>query len=272
MKQACKYNIIRFQPYAETQEFANIGIVLYAPTTQTFVFKLLPLRQYGRITHFFDTLDKRIFQDAIRLIHEELTRIQKMLPTLSNPNALYNGLVQPREDIVYYSKHYTRFTENPNATVAECFEYYVQRSFTQKKGHEKRMQERITQLLKTHNLEQHFKQRKIGNKHYEVQLPFVTNTEKPAIIKPIHFRHTDSKKLINHGIHWLGTMEQLFRHRLATPEKTLFTYKAPEATKGLLVDAFEDIKIQIEDKGIQLLPINQQDDTIAFVRQQVIEQ
>ncbi len=269
MKQPCKYNIIRFQPYAETQEFANIGIVLYAPTTKTFVFKLLPPRQHGRITRFFDTLDKRIFQDAVTLIHEELTRIQTMLPTFTRPDALYNGLVQPREDIVYYSEHYTRFTKNPVATMAERFEYYVQHRFTQQKGHEKRMQERITQLLQTHNLAQHFKQQKIGNKHYEVHFPFVTNKkikEKIAIIKPIHFRHTDSKKLMNHGIHWIGTMNQLFRYQLATPERTLFSYKAPDTTEGLLFDAFEDIKTQIEDRGIQLLSIDHQDETLAFVR------
>lgn len=269
MKQACKYNIIRFQPYAETQEFANIGIVLYVPLTNTLVFKLLPARQYGRITHFFDTLDKRVFQDAVMLIREELTRIQKMLVTFPQPNALYNNLVEAREDIVNYSEHYTRFTEDPVATVTERFEYYVQRRFTQQKGHEKQMQERISQLLQTHHLAHHFKQRKLGNKHYEVYLPFVTHQEKeaiPAIIKPIHFRHTDSRKLMNHGIQWIGTMNQLFRHQLATPERTLFTYKAPDTTKGLLYDAFEDIKTQIKDQGIQMLPIDQQAKTIAFAQ------
>jgi hypothetical protein len=234
------------------------------------VFKLLPRRQHGRITHFFDQLDKRIFQDAVELIDDELTRIQKMLPTFSHPDALYNGLVQPREDIVYYSEHYTRFTEDPLATVRDRFEYYVQRRFTQNKGHEKGMQARISELLKTHELAQHFKQRKLGNQHYEVHLPFVTRTEKPVIIKPIHFRHTDSNKLMNHGIQWIGTMNQLFRQQLATPERTLFTYKAPNTTQGLLFDAFEDIKLQIKDQGIQLSSVEQQDATVDFVRR-VIE-
>lgn len=31
MKYSCLYSIVRFAPYAETEEFANVGIVLTAP-------------------------------------------------------------------------------------------------------------------------------------------------------------------------------------------------------------------------------------------------
>ena len=31
MKYACLYSIVRFAPFAETEEFANVGIVLTAP-------------------------------------------------------------------------------------------------------------------------------------------------------------------------------------------------------------------------------------------------
>jgi hypothetical protein len=38
-EQICKYSIIRFLPYTETGEFANIGIVLYVPALQRLVYK-----------------------------------------------------------------------------------------------------------------------------------------------------------------------------------------------------------------------------------------
>ncbi len=50
---ACQYAIVRFMPYIETGEFANVGILLWAPKTRYLGFKLLR-RKHARITQFFD--------------------------------------------------------------------------------------------------------------------------------------------------------------------------------------------------------------------------
>ena len=269
MKQACKYNIIRFQPYAETQEFANIGIVLYAPKSRTFTFRLLAANHYGRVTQFFNTLDKTIFQDAVRLVREELKRIQSIVTTFAKPDAIYDELVRPREGIIQYSNHHVRFTENPELTVDELFAHYVHHSFAHQVGHEERMRDSIAHLLKTHQIAQRFKERKVGNEWYEVRLPFVSNRQNPTIIKPIHFRHTQSKPLVDHGLQWMTTMQQLFRMKKATPEQTLFTYQAPEHNEGILREAFEETRVQIEELGIYMLDINDQVRITEFAQQSV---
>lgn len=269
MKQACKYNIIRFRPYPETQEFANIGIVLYAPQSRTFAFRLLAANRHGRVTQFFNTLDKTIFQHAVMLVREELERIQGMIPTLARPEALYDELVRPREDLVAYSSHHVRFTDAPETTVDELFWHYVHHSFAHKPGHEERMKASIAQLLESHQLAARFKDRKLGNELYEVRLPFVTEKHKPTIIKPIHFRHTQSKQLLDHGLQWMTTMQQLFRMKAATPEQTLFTYQAPESGSGILHDAFEETCTQIEELGIRMLDIGEQERIAAFAHEAV---
>lgn len=269
MKQACKYNIIRFQPYPETQEFANVGIVLYVPKSRTFVFRLLTANRHGRVTQFFNTLDKAIFQNAVTLVRDELKRIQRMMITMEKPEALYDELVRQREDIVTYSGHYVRFTEDPETTVAELFEHYVHHSFAHQQGHEERMKVSLTKLLISHQLAVRFKDRTLGNALYEVRLPFVTEKSNPTIIKPIHFCHPQSKQLLNHGLQWKATMQQLFRMKVATPEQTLFTYKAPESNAGILRDAFEETRIQIEELGIRMLDIEEQERITAFAREAV---
>ena len=57
---ACQYTIIRFLPYAETGEFANVGIVLACPETGLLDARLMPTKKTGRITGFFEQLDKQI--------------------------------------------------------------------------------------------------------------------------------------------------------------------------------------------------------------------
>lgn len=40
MTTPCLYSIIRYAPYAETEEFANVGVVLCAPKKNFFVITL----------------------------------------------------------------------------------------------------------------------------------------------------------------------------------------------------------------------------------------
>ena len=59
-KFACQYALLRFRPFVETGEFANVGVVLLAPEARFFGFKLLNKQRHGRITHFFHQLDRKV--------------------------------------------------------------------------------------------------------------------------------------------------------------------------------------------------------------------
>jgi hypothetical protein len=76
-KFACQYALLRFRPFAETGEFANVGIVLLAPEARFFGFRLL--NHYGRITQFFKELDKKVYLNGRELFKEELERFAAQL-------------------------------------------------------------------------------------------------------------------------------------------------------------------------------------------------
>jgi hypothetical protein len=128
------------------------------------------------------------------------------------------------------------------------------------------MQKRLQQLLQQRQLDHIYKERVLGDKVFEVRIPFVTEEEKPRILKPIHFTHSQSKKLMDHGLYWLTSMDQLFRKRLALPEKTLFAYQAPNYQDGVLREAFEDVKAQIKERGINLLSIEDEPKILKFAQ------
>jgi hypothetical protein len=79
-KFACQYALLRFRPFAETGEFANVGIVLLAPEARFFGFRLL--NRYGRITQFFKELDKKVYLNGRDLFKEELERFAAQLRKL----------------------------------------------------------------------------------------------------------------------------------------------------------------------------------------------
>ena len=122
----CNYSIIRFLPYTETGEFANIGIVLYIPASQRLVYKLLNPEQHERITNFFKLINKSVFSDTLQIILAELERIKNFL-SQNNTNEvnLYNELIRPREDIIRYSENRVLLSTEPYIKVDDLFKDYV---------------------------------------------------------------------------------------------------------------------------------------------------
>jgi Protein of unknown function (DUF3037) len=266
-RQLCKYSIIRFQPFVETEEFANVGIVLYVPTTRNLHFKLLSAREHERITHFFRPLNKAIYTATLQIMRAELERVQALLTqSLSEKMDFYDELIRPREDIIQYCKNRVLYSTDINQTVSDLFERYVKRDFAHNEQHEEEMRKRIYGLLINCGLQGRFKNDYVGDENkYKVNLPFV-DRNRQAAIKPIHFKHPDSNQLINHGVEWIGKITQLKRYGFIEPKNVLFTFSAPDDRCGVLFDAFSDVKSQIEDMGILMADINAEDAIAQFVR------
>ena len=74
MTTPCLYSIVRYAPYAETEEFANIGVVLCAPKNHAFYFKLTKSND-ARVSAFFR--DDTIFRLARDAVARELKLAQE---------------------------------------------------------------------------------------------------------------------------------------------------------------------------------------------------
>ncbi|MGB1950547.1 MAG: DUF3037 domain-containing protein [Marinobacter sp.] len=137
---ACQYAIVRFMPYIETGEFANIGILLWAPKIRYLGFKLLR-KKHARITQFFEELDRGVYLKTIANLDAEFCRVQGMLKDQTGEfsdndreygfhKGLFQELIRPRETIVRFSEQRAVLAENPGKTLAELYEYYVDRKLS----------------------------------------------------------------------------------------------------------------------------------------------
>ena len=82
MSHIARYSIVRFLPYAETEEFANVGVVMLATTARYFDFRLS--NKWRRLGGFFDKLDRRVFAEGARAFKEELERKESQEKCLQN--------------------------------------------------------------------------------------------------------------------------------------------------------------------------------------------
>lgn len=128
-KQVIRYAIVRFQPHIDTQEFANVGVVLPAP--DFFDFRI-ETKRLARITRFFGTVDPSLLKQALMNCNAELARLKDRAATepTSSAEHLFAALTKDREGIIRFSEVRFAMHDEPARKLDELFEHYIRRSST----------------------------------------------------------------------------------------------------------------------------------------------
>ena len=272
-KFACQYALLRFRPFVETGEFANVGIVLMAPEARFFGFRLL--KRYGRITQFFHELDRKVYLDGRDLFKEELERFagelrhlaldgRKTQPDLALARNLFNELVRPREAMLQFADQRVVLTDEPKVKLGQLFDHYVERNFVTKEYQERLLENTVRRLLFRARVGTEYRREKIGTTDFAVNFPFVHMADGKAqrIIKPLHLAQGDSTKVLTHGGQWVDKVRRL-RKRNALPADVLFPVTAPAAnTKPY--EAFQEIRDDLLEAKVQVVPANDESLILQF--------
>jgi hypothetical protein len=244
---ACQYAIIRFLPYAETGEFANVGVVLACPATGYLEARLMPPRRTGRITGFFEQLDRRIYREAMAYLKEELTRVGNLVadrgpgqPTFVQQ--AFAGLVRPREALLRFSETRVILAEQPADTLHKLFSTVVERDFADKSYHDQWLERGVRETLRKAQLRQYFQPEDIGNQDLHIRVPFVHRYEgRPQLaIKPLDLAKDEPNQVYDIGARWVGRVQLLQRHQLL-PGSMLFAVSMPDAKHERAHAAVEEI-------------------------------
>lgn len=230
---ACQYAVIRFLPYAETGEFANVGVVLACPETGYFGTQLLSTKKTGRITGFFDKLDKQIYREAITYLQQELERVQGMVadkcarePRLVTQ--VFDQLVRPREALLRFSETRVILADDPAETLDNLFATLVEREFADKVYHDKLLIRGVRETLRKANLREYFQEANIGNDDLSMRVPFLHRQDGKALlaIKPLDLAKAEARQVYEVGGPWVDRLKRFRKHGLL-PDAMLMTVGLP---------------------------------------------
>lgn len=274
-KFACQYALLRFRPFAETGEFANVGIVLLAPEARFFGFRLL--NRYGRITQFFKELDKKVYLNGRELFKEELERFaaqlrklaldgRKTVPDIRLAVDLFAELVRHREAILQFDERRVVLADDPKAKLNALYDYYVERNFVTKEYQERLLESSIRKLLFRAQVGENYSQKKLGDADFAVNFPFVRMAEGHAdrVIKPLYLAQNDTTKIITHGGQWVDKIRRL-RKRQALPESVLFPITAP-ALNTRAYRAFEEIRDDLAAERVKIVFASSDQQILEFAQ------
>lgn len=258
---ACRYAVVQFLPYAETGEFANVGIVLLCPDLGYFGFRLQNTRRTKRITGFFERLDRSVFVRALDLFQQELVRVKGHFDTeatRANTDAarqLFAALTHPREAIIRFATTRTIMTAAPEKELEALFGRYVEHDFSTPEHREEVLEKRIGQLLRGLSLEKPFQAHTLGNDETRARFPFVLmeNNRPIKAIKPLFLAQDEPHKIFEHADFWLPKMRRL-QVRGLLPESTLISTEAPPPEDDKRFKAYAEVRNELNDMNLLTVP------------------
>lgn len=274
---ACHYAIVRLVPIVETEEFANIGVVLFSPEARLFAFRLLGAR-YSRITAFFDPLDAASCRAVMRDLREELERVAQAFRALGADSrlprldvaaslALWEDLIRPRESMLRFSTGRVVMATDPRARLDELFGLYVEHQVIAREHREHVLERGVRSLLRTARLTDRFVAANVGNDEYHARFPFVqlaSDDERPLkVIKPLSLTQTDPVRIIDHGGQWIMRLHAL-RKRGLLPAQVLFAVDGDEGEHSVRGDARRDVVGELRSLGVRVEPIQQRHAVLDF--------
>ncbi|WP_312781743.1 DUF3037 domain-containing protein [Acidovorax temperans] len=274
-KLACQYALLRFRPFVETGEFANVGVVLLCPEGRFFGFKLL--KKYGRITKFFHELDSKVYLTGKALFTEELDRFashirlsaldgRKRVVDVPLAVGLFAELTRTRDSMLQFDERRVVLADDPKAKLKELFDYYVERNFVTKAYQERLLESAVRRILFRDDprIGAQYVQEKVGTSDFLVNFPFVHKTDNlvDRIIKPLFLGQDDSTRVLNHGGLWVDKLKRL-RKRNALPENVLFPLAAPKP-ESKAYSAYEEIRQELVEVGVEVTQANNEKKILAF--------
>lgn len=262
MRTFCNYAVLRFQPFPQTGEFANLGIVMLC-SNGDFEYKI-ESKQFTRITQFFNKMDRAVFFDARKSFAYELERIASLMEDLRDQpdvqREVFKHLIGPSATIFRFSNPRTIASDNPKATVRSLFETYVLHKFDAKPDSEAELTRKVGQWL-TAIPGRAYEEISIGDNLQPIKFPFGLKNEKVIlqVIKPISFDLKDASKILDKGSTWLGRLDRIRVHNLA-PQEVVFVSKPPKEKEGSKHEAYLEVVDHLQSKmadfGTKIIPVS----------------
>ena len=134
MNFVCNYAVLRFLPYPETEEFVNLGIVLYC-AERGFLGVKYESQKFSRVTDFFPELQLEKYKAALHAMGAELARLERREAREPHQREqlrlVFRELIRPRESIFRFSGIKTVLTSDPEGHLQTLFNEYVLRHTVQ---------------------------------------------------------------------------------------------------------------------------------------------
>jgi hypothetical protein len=251
MKAEFSFSLLRYVYDPLTQEFVNIGVVLYSPS-QNFLRASFTSR-YGRISKMFGRIDGASFRATtsyieckVSALNERLTRGLLFDDPKQSLQAILNEVLPPDDTAIRFVLGGAGVTEDPALALEGLFERYVAR-YESPSENARRDEQDVWKVfqepLKTKTVFPHLVPKKITTPNYEYEFERSWKNGIWHLFEPVSFDLVDERSILEKASRWVGRTMSLSDS--LEPFKLLLLLGEPADPR--LGDAFQSQKSFIQD-------------------------
>ncbi|QSR17497.1 DUF3037 domain-containing protein [Novosphingobium sp. KA1] len=275
MNAVFKYSVIRFRPFAETEEFANIGVVVTRLNDGLLAYKLAP-RRFPRVKHFFDQIAYEAYDEVIAYLDVELSRATEFLPTFTKMagGAIFDDLVRRRESSVVFSQpRIVEYHLELDDVVEKLYGRFVKRDVVVSSREELLVKD-IRRELRRAGIN-YFHSIRLNDDVVPVNFPLAFDKGKELrAIKPLAFSQKSPLAVLDHGAHWRKRLGILIDRQRIMPGNVLIAVEPPPPNSDhSMMDAFEFARSELELLPFEVVSACSgqflNDEVIKFAKQSV---
>lgn len=266
----CIYAVVRFMPFAETREFANVGVVIIAPKLGLYEFKLAP-KSFKRVSNFFDDLDGVVYKHAIESFQEELTRIKNYLAhnRVQGKNLVdyFKEVTRTRESVLHFGELGTLLSNNIHEALDKLYDRFIGRNFTEGKEYKEQLMVRTLRQQLTSKLPSgvRYSTRNLKAGFFDISVPLVSEINNSyRIIRPLAFEQKNVLLAMEHGETWISRLKKLIDFDVVQAEKALVAFEKPIHRKPEFLKVYEDVREEVRNLGAQTKDFADTESIIQF--------
>jgi hypothetical protein len=257
-----RYSIVRFRPFVETGEFANVGIVALQFSTQRFAFKLAP-RRLRRISGFFHDVDAAVYSNTVAGLRLEFKRIEQDRRT--SAGMAFDHLTKERESAVTFSEVRLIMADGSlKSIVDELYQRYVMRSFVTPEYREALLTRSVSQTLKK-NAIRGYRRIRIEDEIMPISFDLGSESNGTRVIKPLAFLQKSTIGIIDHGATWQARLRHLVAKNKLEPHHVLLPIDhAVDPNEPYAREAKDEAVMGLRGLGVNVIDMDDVQGLISF--------
>jgi hypothetical protein len=216
MRFAYHFSVLRYVHDPVTEEFVNIGVVLFSPAAR--YMRAVCTSSYSRITRVFEKIDGDRFRQLSRYVQEQVCDAGRKQETAfsfgpeQRLEALLAKILPPDDSALQFSAAGVGLTEDLDGTLQELYRRHVER-YTALGETMRRSDEEVWRVFKEPldraSVTPRLKPRRIVAPDFEYEFKRSWKNERWHVCEPVSFDLVEPDSILDKANRWLGRATNL---------------------------------------------------------------
>lgn len=265
------FSVLRYYHDPVTQEFLNIGVVLYSKEKR--YLKSLINKRYGRISRTFNSIERSNYIRMVNAIDTQITHLSQQLSERTFFDDYPTSIEDLLRDVLPLDDSSLRFggfgggvTDNFENELSRLFSRLVEKYEGRDEDNPPRRDEQVwydyAKLFSTQILSQ-LQSKTLGTVHYKYSFARTYKNDKWHPVEPVSFDLLDKSYINEKANKWIGRAAML---EDSDEVGTLYLLLGAPQKRPELFDAYENAALNLEKKIRLNVKVIKEEDSADFAR------